>query len=169
MAHKELLLSWLNDAYGMEKNIIQVLQNHVKDAKDHPAMQQKLQEHLDVTRHQAEMLKDRIEALGGSVSTVKSTTGTVMGAITGVTTGAAEDELVKNMLSDYATEHFEIASYRALIKGAQDLGDDETVRLCQQLLREEEDMARFLEQNLPTAVHDVLSRKAAEHREAGRS
>jgi ferritin-like metal-binding protein YciE len=73
------------------------------------------------------------------------------------------------MLSDYATEHFEIASYRALIKGAQDLGDDETVRLCQQILREEEDMARFLEQNLPTAVHDVLSRKAAEHREAGRS
>jgi ferritin-like metal-binding protein YciE len=78
----------------------------------------------------------------------------------GMSTGAAEDELVKNALSDYAAEQFEVASYRSLIAAAEELGDQETVSACQENLREDEEMARWLEQQLPAVTQAFLRTKA---------
>ena len=36
MAHKELVVAWLNDAHAMELGIAQVLERHAEEAKDHP-------------------------------------------------------------------------------------------------------------------------------------
>ena len=38
MAHKELVIAWLNDAHAMELGIAQVLERHAEEAKDHPHM-----------------------------------------------------------------------------------------------------------------------------------
>src|SRR5947209_6302729 len=52
MNEKELLIHWLNDAYGMENALVQILEHQTKDAKDYPQVQMKLQQHLDQThRH----------------------------------------------------------------------------------------------------------------------
>ena len=102
------------------------------------------------------MVKSCIERLGGKPSMSKKTLGTVIGNLSSVATGPFEDELVKNFLSDYATENLEIASYRTLITAAQELGDQQTARICKQILRDEEDMARWLENNLPMAVRETL-------------
>lgn len=59
-------------------------------------------------------------------------------------------------LADYAAENFEIASYTALISAAQELGDQEIIRVCQQILRDEQEMASWLQQNLPTLVQQTL-------------
>lgn len=83
-----------------------------------------------------------------------------------ISTGAAEDELVKNALADYSSKHFTIACYKALIAGARELGDDETVRICEQILHEEEDMARWLERQIDTVVRDMFYHKASEHHAA---
>jgi len=42
------------------------------------------------------------------------------------------------------------ASYTILIATAEALGDTETQLVCEQILREEENMGRWLEENLPT-------------------
>ncbi len=59
MAHesRDQLIHWLNDALGMEETMIQTLGNHVKDAKDFPQIQQQLQQHLDLTRQQADLVR----------------------------------------------------------------------------------------------------------------
>ncbi|HYH47441.1 MAG TPA: DUF892 family protein, partial [Thermoanaerobaculia bacterium] len=88
---------------------------------------------------------------------VKNTLGKVTGFFQGLSTEPARDELVKNALSDYAAEHFEIASYRALIAGARALGETEVARVCEEILQDEERMARFLEQNLPMVVQQYLN------------
>lgn len=153
---KETLLSWLNDAYAMEKGQIQVLENHVKDAKDHPEIHRKLSEHLELTRRQADQIEQCVARLGGNTSSMKTAMGTVAGFFQGRSTGAAPDELVKNALADYAAEHFEIACYRALITGARAIGATEVAQVCEQILREEEDMARWLENRLPMTVQQYL-------------
>jgi ferritin-like metal-binding protein YciE len=153
---RETLIGWLNDAYAMEMGIIPVLENHVKDADKHPEIQTRLRAHLEQTRRQADQVKMLVERLGGSTSAIKTTMGTIGGFFAGLSTGAAPDELVKNALADYSTEHFEIASYKALIAGAQALGETEVVRVCEQILREEEEMARWLESNLPMVVNMYL-------------
>ena len=157
---KETLIGWLNDAYAMEKGIIPVLENHVKDAEKFPEIQTRMRAHLEQTKRQADQVKMLVERLGGSTSAVKTTMGTIGGFFSGMSTGAAPDELVKNALADYSTEHFEIACYRALIAGAQALGETEVVRVCEQILREEEEMARWLESNLPMVVNLYLGTEA---------
>lgn len=135
--HKKVLIAWLNDAYSMEKGLVPVLENHAKDAKNHPQVQSRIQQHIEATKRHADLVKGRIEALGGDVSNVKAGVGSLMGSLQSVTTGAFKDELVKNALSDFASENFEIASYKALITAAQEVGDQETVRVCQEILHDE--------------------------------
>lgn len=163
MAHNQLYLAWLNDAYGMEQSLVQVLENHVKDAKDHPQMQARIQQHLDETRRHAELVKSCIERLGGDTSAIKSGMSKIMGTVQGLSTGAAKDELIKNALADYSAEHFEIASYTSLITAAQTMGDQETARVCQQILRDEESMASWLQQQIPTITQEMLRMEAREH------
>jgi ferritin-like metal-binding protein YciE len=157
---RETLLSWLNDAYAMEKGLVQVLENHANDVKDRPEMYRKIAEHLEKTRMHAERVRDCVQRLGGDVSTLKTALGSVSGFFQGRSTGAAPDELVKNAIADYASEHLEIASYKALIAAARALGEQEVVRICEDILRDEEDMARWLEQNLPLVVNEYLGQAA---------
>ncbi len=163
MAHKDFVIKWLNDAYGMENALIQVLENHAKDAQDHPQVQARIQQHIEETRRHADLVKGCIERLGSSTSTVKSGMSTLMGTVQGASTGFAKDELVKNALADYASEHFEIASYTSLIAAAEALGDLETARVCQEILLDEQAMAAWLEQQIPVVTREMLQTQAREH------
>ncbi|MFL6231704.1 MAG: ferritin-like domain-containing protein [Thermoanaerobaculia bacterium] len=158
---RETLIGWLNDAYAMEKGLVQVLENHADDVKDRPEMYRKIAQHLEQTKMHAERVRECVERLGGSVSTVKTAMGAVSGFFQGRSTGASPDELVKNALSDYAAEHFEIASYKALIAAARLLGENQVVQVCEAILRDEQDMANWLEQNLPNVVQEYLNVQTA--------
>lgn len=163
MAHQEWLTSWLNDAYGMENALIQILGDHVKESEGHPELHAKIQEHLEVTKRHAEMVKSCIERLGGSTSSVKTGMSNLFGKMQGMAGGAAEDALVKAGISDFAAENFEIASYSALITAAKSVGDEETATTCQQILADEQDMAKFLETHLPQAVEEFMQKQMATH------
>jgi ferritin-like metal-binding protein YciE len=84
----------------------------------------------------------------------------LFGQMQALSTGPAQDEMVKNALADFAAENFEVASYRSLIAAAQDLGDQQTASVCQQILQEDEAMARWIEQSLPVVVQDTMRRMA---------
>jgi ferritin-like metal-binding protein YciE len=157
--NNDLMLAWLNDAHAMENALIPILENHAGDAENHPDVRARIERHVEETRRHAELVKGCIERLGEEPSAAKTTLGGMVGAMQSVATGPFQDELVKNALSDYAVEHFEIAAYRALIAGARATGDEETARTCEQILRDEEDMARFLGDSLPATVQSTL-RKA---------
>jgi ferritin-like metal-binding protein YciE len=163
MAHQDTVIAWLNDAHALELNLAQVLEHRVQDTKDHPLMQARIQQHLDQTRRHAELVKGCIERLGSSTSTVKSAMGQIGGFFQGISTGMAKDEMVKNALVDYASEQFEIASYTSLIAAAQSIGDQQTATVCQQILRDEEDMARWLQQQIPMITQEFLGLQAREH------
>lgn len=157
---QDMVLSWLNDAYGMEKAIVQILENQVKDAKNLPHAQARLQQHLDATKQHVELVKGCIERLGGDTSSIKAGLSSLFGQIQAMSTGAAQDEMIKNAISDSGVEHFEIASYTSLITAAQELGDTQTVSVCQQILRDEQDMAAWLQQNIGPMTIEVLGKVA---------
>jgi ferritin-like metal-binding protein YciE len=163
MADKDFVIKWLNDAHAMENSLIQVLENHAKDAEGHAQVQSRIQEHIETTRRHAERVEGCIERLGGDTSSMKAGMAKVSGTLQGMSTGAAEDELVKNAISDYAAEQFEVASYRSLIAAAEQLGDQETVSACRENLREDEEMARWLEQQLPAVTQGFIRDKAGQH------
>lgn len=155
--NNDLMVAWLRDAYAMEKALVPVLENHAKDAERHPEVKARLEQHAQETRRHADRVEECLRQLGQEPSTFKNTISKVLGTIQSVATGAFKDDEVKNALQDFATENFEIACYRALIEGAQAMQRPEIVQTCQQILKEEEAMAQFLEQSLPTTVHDALA------------
>ena len=156
MTGKDLVIAWLNDAHGMENALIQILEHQIKDAKDYPQVQTKLEEHLEQTRRHADLVKGCVENLGSHTSTVKSGMASLFGQMQALSTGPAKDELVKNALADYAAENFEVASYTALITAAKELGDQQTISVCEQILQEDQAMADWLEQNLPNLVKQSM-------------
>ncbi|WP_159945155.1 MULTISPECIES: ferritin-like domain-containing protein [unclassified Nocardiopsis] len=156
MNSREHLISWLNDAYSMEKSLEETLERHAKDAEGDPEMHARITQHIEETRAQAETVQGCIESLGGKVSKVKSALAGMMGSVQGMANKPAGDTMVKNALADYSAEHFEIASYRALIDAARTLGEEQIAQKLTAILRQEEDMARFLEERLPGAVQKAL-------------
>ncbi len=163
MAHEELLNAWLKDAYSMEMGLVPVLKQHADDAKDLPAVQRRDEQHVEETKRHAEMVKACIERRGDNVSSVKTAIGGMVGTVQSVATAPFGDEPVKNALSDFAAENFEVASYRALIDAAEQLGDTQTAQVCRQIMQEDMAMAKWIEQNMSSVVNFELQKKAAEH------
>jgi len=156
-ANHEIVLTWLNDAYNVENALIHVLERHAKEAKDFPDIEAKLDEHLTQTRRHAEMVAGRITALGSAPSTHKDRWAGVLVPLENLFTGSADEEsLLKNSITDYAAENFEIATYRAIITAAQDTGDTDTVHVCEQILSDEQAMARFLDERMPALVDRIV-------------
>jgi ferritin-like metal-binding protein YciE len=156
MTHTEQLITWLNSAYSMEQSLAKVLENHAKDAKDHPEMRSRLEEHIIETRNHADRVAECLGMLGEKPSTMKAAMGNVMGMVQGASTGMFRDELIKNVLADYASEHFEIACYRSLIAAAEALEKPEIAEICAEILEEEESMAAWLEEQIDGVTQLVL-------------
>ncbi|MDQ4144916.1 MAG: ferritin-like domain-containing protein [Actinomycetota bacterium] len=156
MAERDLVLTWLRNAHAMEKALGEALRRHVRAADGHPDVQSKLRLHLEETRRHAEQMAECIEALGGEVSEAKDVFGQMFGAIENMLTKRYEDVRVKDSIADFAAEQFEIASYRALSEAARQIGEEKVAQVCDEICAQEEEMARWLEQQLPEAVRNAL-------------
>lgn len=156
MTATEQLVTWLNSAHSMEISLAKVLDNHASDAKDHPEIRQRIEQHRDETQRHARRVEDCLALLGEKPSTTKSLIGNITGMVQGASTGMFRDEIVKNFLSDYGAEHFEIACYRSLVAAAEDLGKPEIVVICEEILMEEEAMAEWIETKIPEVTRMML-------------
>ena len=121
-----------------------------------PEAAARIEQHVTETRIHADRLEQCLRLLGTTPSTLKSTLSSVMGTVESVATGMFSDEDVKNALSDYASEQFEVACYHALSTAARQLGHDEIATLCEKNMREDEAMALWLRDQIPTVVSNTL-------------
>jgi ferritin-like metal-binding protein YciE len=156
---EERLLEWLRDAHAMEEQAETMLDGLARRLEHYPELRERVEGHLEETRHQADRLEGCIKRRGGSTSLLKTATGKMMGlgqAISGIFVG---DEVVKGSMASYTFEHMEIAAYKILIAAAEQVGDVETRTACESILREEEAMAEWLGDNLESVVHQYLRRE----------
>jgi ferritin-like metal-binding protein YciE len=159
------LVAWLDDAYAMESGLIPVLQNHARAfERDLPEAAARIREHISETRRHAERLEQCLRTLNATPSVTKSTLSSMMGTVEGISTAIFRDELVKNALADYGAEQIEVACYTALVTSAMELGYPDIAKTCEQNLREDEEMARWLKQQLPGVVMVMLKRETAARR-----
>jgi ferritin-like metal-binding protein YciE len=158
----ERLLDWLRDAHAMEEQAKTMLSGQAQRIQNYPELKAKIEEHLKETETQADSIKACIERLGSSPSAMKTAGGKMMAmgqALSGLFVG---DEVVKGSLAGYTFEHMEIASYRILIAAAEAAADQETKRVCQDILAEEERMAAWLEEHLAAVTRKYLERDEVE-------
>lgn len=150
---KDKLVNYLQDAAAMEHEIADMLQKQIGETKQWPEIQQRIQEHLNATHTHHQRMVDRLKAYNEGTSGIKSAIAGLMGNVAPAVPGMAADTLSRAARNDYAVEHFEIAAYELLITTAAAYGDNATVQACELNLRDEVDMAHWLERSLPrTAI-----------------
>ena len=154
---RDTLSTWLKDAYAMEQGIVEILERQIDQFEGMPDAQSMVRQHLELTKNQAEHVRECVERLGDDVSRVKSGMANVLGAVQVMSTAMANDKIVKNVMGNYAIEHFEIASYTILITAAREMGHEDVAMVCQGILQEEQEMADWLEQQLPMVTRQHLS------------
>lgn len=154
---KDRLLQWLRDAHAMEKQAETMLRRTANRIEHYPSLKSKLTEHRDVTARQATRIAECIQRLNGGTSTIKDIGGSIIGLAQGISGLFAGDEVVKAALAGYTFEQMEIASYRILVATAETAGEPEIARVCREILQEEEAMASWLQDNLPSLTEQFLS------------
>ncbi len=156
---EERLMEWLRDAHAAEEQSKTMLSGTAGRLQNYPELKARIEQHERESERQAELVRSCIERRGGSTSTIKDAGAKMVAlgqAMSGMFVG---DEVMKASIASYAFEAMEISSYRILIATAEHVGDMETARILQQILREEEAMAEWLEQNLPSLTQQYLRRE----------
>jgi len=165
---EEHLVDWLRNAYAMEKQAESMLKAQASRLDHYPKLRERIEQHLQETLGQQQLLAGCLERYDSGPSTIKDMTARIAAFGQSVGGMAMTDEVVKGGISGYVFESMETAVYTTLIAAARAIGDDETVRCCEEILPQEVEMARWLLANLPDVVTTYLARSAEGMDEAKR-
>ncbi|MFL5857586.1 MAG: ferritin-like domain-containing protein [Solirubrobacteraceae bacterium] len=133
---RDQLKKYLADAHAIEAQAMQLLSKGEDIAGD-PELARLYAEHLEETRDQQALVRERLEALGGSPTPLKDA-GMRVGALNwGAFFAAQPDTPGKLAAFAFAFEHLEIGGYEQLRRVAERAGDQATVAAADQILVQE--------------------------------
>ncbi len=138
---KQQLVNHIDEAIAMEQTVERMLDSMINTMEDEE-IRERLREHKLETERQQDRLMQRLEAHGGSPSTVREAAGVAEALMKSVVDVARTEKSGRNARDGYATEHMEIAAYELLERVATRAGDEETAEVARQNRGEEEAMAK---------------------------
>jgi ferritin-like metal-binding protein YciE len=164
---------YLNEAQATEQALIQTLRAHIAMT---PAgsYREALEEHLTETREHSRLVQDRLGSIASGVNLARvavwtaelgigvaeSVTGRVLAmwkAPLDLMRGrSGEEKLLKNAKDECASEALEIATYEALQRVAEAVGDEETAELARRIRADEERMLARLRHEIPKLAGAVV-------------
>lgn len=154
---QEILAQWLRDVHALEEQAKTMLEAQSSRISNYPELKKRIDRHLEETTRQEERIRGCLDRHGGP-SAMKDAGGKLMATMQGLGGAIMGDEVVKGAMASFAFESFEIASYRSLIAAADACGDTDTRQVAEEILKEEEAMAAWLEDHLPAIVQQYLDR-----------
>jgi len=157
---QENLLDWLRDAHAMEQQAEKMLKAQSERLEHYPQLKARIDQHIEETLGQQQLIDQCLARLGGSSSTLKDMGGKLMAFGQAVGGSLMSDEVIKGAMAGYVFENMEIASYTALIAAAKEAGDSETQAACEKILPQEIAMAEWLLEHLPELTQAFLRRSA---------
>lgn len=159
---RDIFVTGLRNAHAMENQALSLMKPQVQRIARYPEVAERLKAHIAETEGQIVRLEDILESLNEDNSTLKDLALSFGGSVAALGHTLAEDEILKNALASYAFENYEIAAYKSLLTMAEMGGYGAATPILQQNLREEEQMADWLDQELP-----VITRRYADLSMAG--
>ena len=155
---QEKFLHELGDIYDAEQQFLKGQQELLQQASD-PTLKQMLERHIGESEQQVQVLDQVFELLGEKPK--REACAAAKGLVTEaqkVLKEAQTPELRDCLIGGAAAkvEHYEIASYRGLITGAQQMGQDQVVSLLQKNLQQEEQTAQKVEQSAPQLLQKAM-------------
>jgi ferritin-like metal-binding protein YciE len=126
-----------------------------------------LETHLDETRRHAERVARRLQALGQGANPITFVVGAVQSVVGQalaigktpldmVRGSGGEEKVLKNAKDACASEALEIATYTAIERLAEQVGDDETAKLAASIRADEERMLQRVLKEIPKLTTAVV-------------
>jgi ferritin-like metal-binding protein YciE len=153
---KELFITGLKNAHSMERNAQEMLERQVERLDQYLELKSKLGSHLAETKAQLSRLEKCLSECGSSPSTIKDTIQSVGANMAAVGHAMADDEVLKNTFANSALEHYEIAAYMSLLARAVQAATPASKTLLEESLREEQQMADWIDQHVEPVTLDYL-------------
>lgn len=164
---RKMTLRYLEEAHASELALQRDLETQIAMTPTGP-YRKDLERHLRETRDHAERVQRRANELGLRRDPVRQGVGLVETAIgQALSLGRApfvllrgrggEEKLLKNAKDSAAAEALEIATYTAIERLAEQVGDEETAKLAASIRRDEERMLERVREHIVGLTDDVAS------------
>jgi len=165
-ADQQKVMQYLSEARANEHALVRVLQSQIAMTPG-GSYRSGLETHLGETRQHADRVAKRLKALGEGGNPLTATVGVVQslaGQALALTKtpfdllrgSGGEEKVLKNAKDAYATEALEIATYTAIERLAQQVGDDETAKLAASIRADEEKMLARILREIPKLTDAVV-------------
>jgi ferritin-like metal-binding protein YciE len=163
---QQKIVQYLNEAHATEQALVRVLQSQIA-MTPRGSYRNALERHLDETRNHADRVARRLQELGEGSNPLMAVVGTVETVVgqmlaLGKTPldllrgSGGEEKVLKNAKDACATEALEIATYTALERLAQSVGDEDTAKLAASILADEEKMLQRVLREIPKLTDAVV-------------
>ena len=165
---QELSVHELCELYDAEHRFVEGQEEMVQMASDQD-LQSSIQQHIEQTRGHARNLEQVFTQLGQDPQRV--TNEVAQGLVSEAQEGIqeAQNDAIRDcaiVAAVLKVEHFEMGSYRGLITGAQQMGQqEEVVDLLQQNLQEEEQTAQIAEQSAPELIQKAMGQEQGQQQQ----
>jgi ferritin-like metal-binding protein YciE len=165
-ADQQKVVQYLNEAEASERALVRVLQSQIA-MTPRGSYRSALETHLDETRRHGDRIATRLQALdhggdplGAFVGVVETAFGQAL-ALTKtpfdlLRGSGGEEKVLKNAKDACASEALEIATYAAIERLAQRVGDDETAKLAASIRADEERMLARVLREIPKLTDAVV-------------
>lgn len=165
-SEQQKVVQYLSEAHAHEQSLTRVLQSQIA-MTPRGSYRTILETHLDETRRHTDRIERRLRTLGQGGNAV----GAVVGAMQSVVGQAlaigktpfdlvrgsgGEEKLLKNAKDACAGEALEIATYTALERLAEQVGDVETAKLAASIRADEERMLQRVLKEIPKLTTAVV-------------
>jgi len=152
----EQLRKYLGDAHAIEEQAIALLERGPKLAGS-DALAHLYEDHLAETRDHAELVEERLRALGAGPSTLKDAA-LRLGALNWSAFFRGHPDTPGKLAAFVrAFEHLEIGGYEQLTRVARRAGDEATARVCERILAQERQAAERVTGAFSEAVDASLA------------
>ena len=148
----------LRNAHAMERQSQELMKWQAVRLADYPEIEQRIRAHMEETDEQLRRLERCLESLNERPSILKDTALSLLGNLTATSNAMGEDEILKNMFSNYAFEHYELAVYKSLASMAQELCLEEAKSLLVASRGEEQRMAAWIDRRIESVTAAYLER-----------
>jgi ferritin-like metal-binding protein YciE len=164
-ASQKKVMQYLGEATATEQALVRVLQSQIA-ITPRGTYRTALEQHLRQTREHATRVAERRRELGQGGNPLASAVGVVESVVgqalaLGKTPfdllrgSGGEEKVLKNAKDTCASEALEIATYTAIERLAQTVGDDETARLAASIRADEEKMLQRVLREIPKLTEAV--------------
>lgn len=156
---REVFVTGLKNAHGVEHQALALMDRQIERAKNFTEVADQLTAHRAETEQQITRLEQLLGQFDETPSGLKDAALSLGGSMAAMGHVFAEDEILKNAFANFAFENYEAAVYKGLILLARHGDYTAALDPLAATLEEEQRMARWVDESLPTLTDKFLRLK----------